>query len=463
MIFHYDGQIRRYLLQFIRAFSDFKIETGTDDGTKVQTRVPIVYGDPSWMVAQMLKGQSQNTTLPSPMFAAWIADLQMAPERRQDPAYEGHINAIERKIVDGQYTQDIGNRYTIERYMPVPYTLTFQLDIWTTTTTTKLQLFEQIMTVFNPAMQLQQNSNIFDWTSIFELEMTSVQWSNRGVPQGTEQERDVSSFQFTVPIWINPPAKVKRIKMIEQIVTNIHNVAEIPVGINDSDDIFACLDSAPEQIIVTPGSHMIGVGTEGLAGDEIILLTKHGVPDKSLSWNNLIAAYGEFDEYTRLRLKLDDDIESDENDIIGSIVIDPFAPNVLKFTVDADTFPATIPGGPIDAIIDPNDFVYALGAGYRYLLSTDPVDAKWLAEADARRNDIVMWNGTQWIVSFNSDSEEAGQHVTDKQGRIRLTFDGDEWVDTFQGEYYPGYWRLENVNAKKGYDETSSGDDFPMC
>ena len=70
-------------------------------------------------------------------------------------------------------------------------------------------------------VQLQQNQNKFDWTSIFELELTNVNWSNRGIPQGGDMERDVASLEFKVPVWISPPAKVRRIKIIEQIEVQV--------------------------------------------------------------------------------------------------------------------------------------------------------------------------------------------------------------------------------------------------
>ena len=41
--------------------------------------------------------------------------------------------------------------------MPVPYLLNMQVDVWTSNTDQKLQLMEQILVLFNPALEIQHN------------------------------------------------------------------------------------------------------------------------------------------------------------------------------------------------------------------------------------------------------------------------------------------------------------------
>ena len=139
----------------MRVFSDIKIRVGPDaNGLYTIQRVPIMYGDPSWMVAQLIKGASENTMLPAPMFSAWIENIKMAPKRRADSQYIGKTTTLEREFDETTqtYTSNPGVRQDIERYMPIPYDLNFRLDVWTTNITTKLQLFEQIGIIFNPCI-----------------------------------------------------------------------------------------------------------------------------------------------------------------------------------------------------------------------------------------------------------------------------------------------------------------------
>lgn len=458
--FNYDGAIRRYLVQFIRIFSDIKVETGPDDtGTLVQKRVPIIYGDPSWLVAQILKGQTENSMMPSPMMSAWINSLELAPERRQAPDHESKITAAERDWDGSAYGSEIGNRYTVERYMPVPYTLNMQLDIWTTSTTTKLQILEQILMFFNPALQLQSTSNYFDWTSLFEVEMTSITWSNRGIPNGSEAERDVASIQFKLGIWINPPAKVKRIKIIEEIVANLH----VTNGLSNKDidkfieKPFECIGNPDAQIIVTPGNFKIKIGVDGYASNEVVLLNMYGVEDPSLSWKDLFSTYGNLKDFeTILRLKLAEDIEQSDLDILGALTFDENRSNVIFFEIDTDTLPTTTLRA-VNKIINPREVypgsgIPAATSGQRYLLVSNTsngeepaMGAGGIWGTAAYPNDIIEYDGTDWVISFDSQSVSDTQYLINLNSINHYRWTGAEWEFTYLGEYSPGYWKLQNL------------------
>lgn len=461
--FFYDGQVRRYIAQFMRIFSDFRNEIGIDeDNTRTQLRVPVTYGDPSFQAAQIIRGQSENVTMPSPMMAAWIKSLALDPNRRKDPAFEMKMNAIElnRDKVEDKYTSEPGNRFTIDRYMPVPYNLTMVLDIWTSNTQTKLQLLEQILTIFNPSIQLQQTSTFFDWSSVFEVELTDIVWSNRGIPQGTGVEKDVASLTFELPIWINPPSKVKRITIINEIITNVFAGNDIPDE-RDLDGIFNPIqDIGPRlgQVIVTPGNLRINVGINGLATNEIALATQHGVQDPDLTWSSLFEKYGNLDaNNSRIRLKLDPNIESTAGDIIGTVSPHPTDASILLYDVDVDTLPSTIPSGPIDNIINPilsfpGTNLPASAIGQRYLLIEDmiPEDTgtnPW-GVISAGLNDIIEYDGVSWRVVFDANQEEAEQFVINIQSGNHYRFTGSEWVFTYLGSFFPGFWILENLRSR---------------
>ena len=56
MQFFYDGQIRRYITQIVRAFSNFSYKDGDGD----LRRVPVMYGDISRQVASIIRENSEN-------------------------------------------------------------------------------------------------------------------------------------------------------------------------------------------------------------------------------------------------------------------------------------------------------------------------------------------------------------------------------------------------------------------
>ena len=68
----YDGQIRRYLLQTIRALSHFTVKYG--DGRLV--RIPVVYGDADRQAASIMRQNSENKINSTPRIAIYISELR---------------------------------------------------------------------------------------------------------------------------------------------------------------------------------------------------------------------------------------------------------------------------------------------------------------------------------------------------------------------------------------------------
>lgn len=463
--FFYDQQIRRYILQFLRCFADFKIELPPDEnGVRLQKRIPIRYGDMSRQVAQILRDNSQNVAQMAPAMAGYITGIEMAPKQRRDTMNVGKQRILERQYnaETGEYTTEIGNRYTVESYMPVPYDMAMNLDVWTTTTTDKMQIFEQIGYIFNPSVQLQTHDNPIDWSTISEVEMTGVQWTSRSMPVGTDNPIDIMTLSFRVPIWINPPAKITRQRIIEQINITFFNDS---IDNEDIDRVYDPLRSCFEeldQVIVTPGNHRIRVSAIDNLSSEIELLTGGGLTDTDLSWESLFAIYGRIEpETTKLRLKTGNDIESSSGDILGSLEIDANEPNKAIFRVDVDTLPMTIPSGPIAAIIDPTKSypgggLPAAAPGQRYLL----LDTKGVTMGEeplipqstgtnpwgivnAWENDIIEYNGTNWFVSFDASAANGVSYVRNMDDGQHYRYEGGEWIYTYLGEYMSGYWRIE--------------------
>lgn len=454
----------------MRIFSDIKVRNGPDaNGLYTIQRVPIMYGDPSFMVTQLIKGASENTMMPAPMFSAWIENIKMNDKRRQDSQYVGTISTVEREFKDGAYTNQPGIRYQVERYMPVPYDFTFKLDVWTTNTTTKLQIFEQIAMIFNKSVQLQQNSNILDWTTIFEVWLEDFVWTNRSIPQGSQEERDVMSFKFKIEGWINPPAKVKKSGLIAEIVSNLYDVPEgvidrLERSIDDGEeyDPFSCIGQVPIQIITTEGNYSVSVARGANGVDTITLLNPYNVPNPPPYWFNLIQKYGQITpNITSIRLKLDPDIDVDTSDIIGTIEQDPKRPNVLFFTPDIDTLPANTMSAITD-IIDPIEVQPGHGLpiampGQRYLLTSKTAVTEepaippgvnttpWSPGLVAYPNDIIEYNGVNWFVAFDSRNSTGKNFVVNNNNKSQYVFEGKDWTYSYYGIYDPGYWRIDNI------------------
>ena len=219
MDYFYDGQVRRYLSQFIQLMSNFAYKDSK--GNLVQ--VPVRYGDMTRQVGQILKKNSENTIPSAPFIACYIKDLQFDRERMQDPTFVSKIHIRERAYDENskEYLNVQGSNYTVERIMPSPFKLTLSADIWSTSTDQKLQIWEQLIVFFNPSFEIQTTDNYIDWTSLSTVTLENQVWSSRTVPQGVNEDIDIMTLTFHAPVWITPPAKVKKLGIITKIISNI--------------------------------------------------------------------------------------------------------------------------------------------------------------------------------------------------------------------------------------------------
>ena len=61
MLHFYSGQVRRFLTQFMRILNNFSVETGRGKDDQIALRpVPVVYGDATRQVANIIRNNSEN-------------------------------------------------------------------------------------------------------------------------------------------------------------------------------------------------------------------------------------------------------------------------------------------------------------------------------------------------------------------------------------------------------------------
>ena len=438
----YDEQVKRYLLQLIRIFSNFKVKENTKNGVSYN-RVPARYGDSSRMVASILRNNSENVINSAPFIAVTIQSLQPARDRTHEPFLVSTSQVAEREYDTdtGSYGTSQGNLYTTQRYMPVPYNLTIQVDIWTTNTDTKLQLMEQILVLFNPSLQLQSNSNPLDWTSVFEVELTDINWSSRSIPAGVDEQLDISTLSFAVPIWISPPAKVKRQTIIQQIIADVHSVTDIDsLGFSpDLHDFFGTIQDTAE-IVVTPGDFYLQID-----GANAVLLDN---ADNGKKWSDLIEMQGEITSTSKIKINISNDSDNELNMLTGTVAKNPIDDTKLIFNLDTDTLPTNTLEA-LTKIVNPRSnypgdgTLDAATTGQRYLITEDlDADAWPNWGIDASANDILEYDGTKWTIDFDASNKVAGDFILNNYTNKQFKWDGTNWISSYEGVYNPGFWRL---------------------
>lgn len=450
----YHEQFRRLITQVVRVFGAFNIKIGeTADGKPKFQRVPAYFAasmdKQAWST---LNNNSENTTLSAPVMYVHLQSIEKNDQRRQAPYHVDQRGIDERAYASmtGEYMSERGQSYTVQRYMPVPYDVTFSVGMWVSNLDQKFQLLEQILVLFNPGIDFQTSDNPIDWTAIKYMELQSISYSDAPFPVGTDVPMiQVASMDFKVEFWLNPPAKVQRSAIIHTIIQNIVNGASVnPQGVNDV--IWDVAGEKPlARVIVTEKQHRIRVD------QNIVTLLTHGGTERDddgniFDWKPFLDLFGEVRECaSEIRLKTTTDIEDFETDIIG--VIEEFIedePNKIKICWDIDSYPPTTLS-PINAVVDPKTVAPGDGLpnpqiGQRYLLTeniAEPI-VLWAGGLDADKNDIIEWNGVQWSVIFDASEIDDQQFVMNLSSQRLLVWDGEQWLDAIDGDYFPGYWRV---------------------
>jgi hypothetical protein len=459
MLHFYDGQIRKFMTQFVRVLSNFSIELGKGKDGVVQLRqVPVTYGDMTRQVANIIRNNSENALQSAPKIAAYITALEYDRERMQNPYHieKQHLKERNYNEATGEYDNTLGAGYTIEKVMPSPFRLNVNADIYTTNTDMKLQILEQILYLFNPDFEIQKSDNYIDWTSLSYIELTGITFSSRTIPVGADTEIDVASISFSMPIWLSPPVKVSKLGVIQKIIMSVYDDnGGISEGLIDGTLISKSYVTPNNYALLLTGNQLRILGSTGTnvssGGDgfytgaraETTLdpFEQFGPP---INWNILLNQYGRITNGLS-QIKLE---QENGNEVVGTISVSPLDETILLLNIDSDTIPAnTIPS--VNKIINPLTFDASVAPtnGTRYLITADIGDSTqyWQGGLNAQANDIVQYNSATdtWSVVWSAaDFDSTVEYVTNLNTGIQYKYNGTNWVKSYEGIYIAGKWTL---------------------
>jgi hypothetical protein len=443
--YFYDQQIRRFLLQVVRAFSGFQYMTGRRGDIEPQLKiVPCTMAKRNRQVAFIQKNGSENVINTCPMITIDMTTFNFDGDRLQNPGHVGHVQVFERAIdpVTGEYTNEKGNAITVQRLMPRPFLMQVQVDIWTSNMDQKCQLLEQIAQIIYPTFDIQSSDNPLDWSALTVCHPKDMTWTSVSVPVGSEDQIDISTIQMDLPMWLTPPAKIKRQKIIEQVVTNINE------GVyDDSGELINGRRMA--QLVTTPKDNCVKITTGSggafvqLLGPNANELTPDGV---KYQWNDLFEIYKRAFAPAQSQLRIRFDVADDSPEIIGTLQ-EGTDGSVLDWQIDVDTLPANTLDS-VNAVIDPlytvpGDQLPAAALGHRYLLANDlPANSIAWGGTGARNGAIIEYKNTGWTVVFDGLPTEQKEFLLNLKSGKQLRWTGTEWSMAIDGTYAPGYWRF---------------------
>jgi hypothetical protein len=449
MNYFYDKQIRRYIQQFIRVFSNFSCQIGLDDfGKPKYQKIPVRYGDLSRQAAHIIKENSENKISTIPIMAAYVTAMNLSADRRISPSYRENVQVTEKKYNydTRQYEQESGNSYSLERHIPVPYDLTMNLDIWTSNTEQKLQIIEQILILFNPYLNLNSSDNTLDWSRLAYLEHTGITWSSASIPQGVENVIDIATLSFDMQIFINPPAKLKKQTLIHTIVMDLQTLDKDKIDEWEASNLFLS-DQPQEYIIVAQKGFNVKLNTD----NTLSLIDKNNskyIGNELYRWDTLIKAYGSLnDNISVLNLVTSSNGYIDGNEILGTVTYNENDPNLLNVTLNEDSFPPpTIQ--PVNNIINPKqnypgDQTIPLPIeGTRYIITEEiPFSDNWnVGGFYADKNSIIEYTNGTWN-TVNTNLQNTIRVVNLNDNNLYELY-SNEWMLSIYKIYNEGLWRI---------------------
>lgn len=449
--FFYDNQIRRFLIQFGKIFSNWYVTKGKDpNGNDILLRVPIMYGDQSRQASTVIANNSASNLPSAPLITFYITALEYDQRRTQEPYFVEKLQVRQRALNPdtGEYETTQGQAFTVERLMPVPYTLRIQVDFWTTNYNQKLELIEQLGTLFNPSLEIQSTDNYFDWTSLSVVYQDGLTFSSRSIPVGTANPIDVMSWKFYMPIWISTAAKLKKMGVIHKIIASIFQGKTLDDIQNEDILLGTRLKISPYgyKVLYLNNTLQLLPANEAFTPPNSDLELP-APPNTSLYWPSLLNVYGTYKPGIS-QIWLQNPYM--ETDIVGTIVVDPMDARILLYNVDPDTLPQNTLD-PVNGIINPlvtgpNAGLPGPIIGVRYLIVEDigatgsPTTA-W-GDVIANANDIIEYNGTEWVVAFDSTTDIEIQYVTNLNTNIQYRFADNSWVKSTEGWYGEGDYSI---------------------
>ena len=498
MLHFYEGQVRKFLTQFIRILSNFSVETGkAKDGSVNLRAVPVVYGDPTRQVANIIRNNSENALNYAPKIACYVRELNYDRERMQNPYHIEKQHLRERDVdSDGNYTNQLGAGYTVEKVMPSPFRLEVTADIFSSNTDQKLQILEQILYLFNPDFEIQKTDNYIDWTSLSYVELGNITFSSRTIPVGADSQIDVATLQFSMPIWLSPPVKVKKLGVVQKIIMSIYDDdGGIAKGLIDGELVSRSFITPNNFGLLVTGNQLRLLGTTGTnvksGGDGFHTgATDPGLADPfetfgpAVNWKVLLDQYGKVTNGTsQIRLT-----QENGNEVVGTIATTSLDDTILLYTIDSDTIPANTLTA-VSKIVNPLTFDPGDTPvnGTRYLITEDigklrtdersaddtdevasdtdnTADKGWFfsqkwRHRPASKNDIIQYDSVndEWDVVWDaSDPDSTLAYVTNLHTGIQYKFSGGVWVKSYEGIYRQGNWSIVlDGGFTTGYDAST--------
>jgi hypothetical protein len=327
--------------------------------------------------------------------------------------------------------------------------LRITVDFWTTNYNQKLEIIEQLGTLFNPGLEIQSTDNFLDWTSLSIVYQDGLTFTSRSIPQGTGNPIDVMTWKFYMPIWLSTSSKLKKMGVIEKVIYSIFKGASLQ-DIQDDDLLLGTRQKISPygyQVLLLGNTLQLLPANQPFdpPNDEFAIPES---PNTSLYWTSYLNAYGVIKPGIS-QIWLQNPYMDTE--IVGTIVPDPLDDRFLIYNIDPDTLPQNTLN-PVTSIINPQLVGPNAGLpgpvnGRRYLIvegtGGDSTTVAW-GNLVANANDIIQFNSSLgvWQVAFDSENTTTTEYVTNLTTNMQYRWTEGNWVKAVDGWYNEGDYSI---------------------
>ena len=215
----YHKQIRNTVIAFGTIFNNINIKRLDSSGNPLQNiKVPLSYSPKEKFIARLdqqqdLTGDDSSVAITLPRMAFDITGYSYDSSRK--------LNKNQRI---GKVTTNADTSKLNTQYSPVPYNVSFELNVFTATSDDGLQIIEQILPYFQPdyTVTMIQDSTYMDTKRDIPFVLESVNYDDSYTGTLTSLRRITYSLSFTAKIYMYGPISTTAIikKVSADLYTN---------------------------------------------------------------------------------------------------------------------------------------------------------------------------------------------------------------------------------------------------
>ena len=215
----YHKQIRNTVIAFGTIFNNINIKRLDSSGNPLQNiKVPLSYSPKEKFLARLdqqqdLTGDDSSVAITLPRMAFDITGYSYDSSRK--------LNKNQRI---GKVTTNADTSKLNTQYSPVPYNVSFELNVFTATSDDGLQIIEQILPYFQPdyTVTMIQDSTYMDTKRDIPFVLESVNYDDSYTGTLTSLRRITYSLSFTAKIYLYGPISTTAIikKVSADLYTN---------------------------------------------------------------------------------------------------------------------------------------------------------------------------------------------------------------------------------------------------